>query len=165
MGWIFHLPFLRNEVGSERAGQVDSFTGPCGWLCIRDGPHGMNPSWRVVYALLALTLVLPIVLLRLFFFSPSSYDEWLRWPFVKSSDMNLVVITSLPSHTFVVVLARATMRLPTEGGSKSPCREERWTTLDMIGVALSFGCLGNVATFHFIRNNMHNFLALWVRKS
>lgn len=31
-------------------------------------------------------------------------------------------ITPLPSHTFVVVLARATMRLPTESGSKSPCR-------------------------------------------
>lgn len=41
---------------------------------------------------------------------------------MKSSDVNLVVITPLPSHTFVVVLARATMRLPTEGGSKSPCR-------------------------------------------
>lgn len=164
MGWIFHLPFLRNEVGSERAGQADSFTGPCVWLCIRWAPQ-YEPLLKSCVCAVGIHTCASYYLAKTFCFFPLLLIEWLRWPFMKSSDVNLVVITPLPSHTFVVVLARATMRLPTEGGSKSPCRGGRWTTLDMIGIALSFGCLGSGATFHFIRNNMHNFLALWVRKS
>lgn len=62
---IFHFWEMKS-VQKELARPILLQARVCG--CVLDGPHSMNPSWRVAYALLAFILVLPIVSLRRFVF-------------------------------------------------------------------------------------------------